>query len=304
MKINVAELLKGCPKGTELDCAMYDNVTLISIDNIEGTIFPIKVRRKDGIHITLTKYGQLANADYAKCVIFPKGKTTWEGFVPPCNFKDGDVIYVRERLSKWVSIFKEDTGDGIATYADYCLSNRRFYGINDDSMVLCQNNRIYEKRFATEEEKQKLFDAIKDNGYRWDAENKTLEELIKPKFKVGDKVRHKNNHNVVFTVTSIEEDSYGCGIATAFWFDNQDDYELAPDKFDITTLKPFESRVLVRSESCKLWKPTIFGCCVEGAHSPYYALGGTCWKYCIPYEGNEHLSGTTDDCDAYYKTWE
>ena len=28
----------------------------------------------------------------AKCVIFPKGKTTWKGFVPPCQFKDGDII--------------------------------------------------------------------------------------------------------------------------------------------------------------------------------------------------------------------
>ena len=28
----------------------------------------------------------------SKCVIFPKGKTTWEGFVPPCKFKDGDIL--------------------------------------------------------------------------------------------------------------------------------------------------------------------------------------------------------------------
>lgn len=24
---------------------------------------------------------------------------------------------------------------------------------------------------------------------------------------------------------------------------------------------------------------------------------------CIPYEGNEHLLGKTDDCDEFYKTW-
>lgn len=36
----------------------------------------------------------------------------------------------------------------------------------------------------------------------------------------------------------------------------------------------------------------------------YYALGETCWRNCIPYEGNEHLSGTTDDCDDFYKNWE
>ena len=41
-------------------------------------------------------------------------------------------------------------------------------------------------RFATEEEKQKLFQAIKDNRYKWNAETKTLEKLVEPRFKVGD----------------------------------------------------------------------------------------------------------------------
>ena len=33
-------------------------------------------------------------------------------------------------------------------------------------------------------------------------------------------------------------------------------------------------------------------------------LKDNCWKQCIPYEGNEHLLGTTDDCDDFYKNWE
>ena len=28
------------------------------------------------------------------------------------------------------------------------------------------------------------------------------------------------------------------------------------------------------------------------------------WNMCIPYEGNEHLHNTTNDCDDYYKNWE
>ena len=57
-KINIAELLKDCPKGMELNCLLYENVTLISADDKEHTIFPIKVRRSDGCQITLTEYGQ------------------------------------------------------------------------------------------------------------------------------------------------------------------------------------------------------------------------------------------------------
>jgi hypothetical protein len=81
----------------------------------------------------------------------------------------------------------------------------------------------------------------------------------------------------------------------------QDNYELVPEKFDISTLVPFESRVLVRQKKDEIWRPAIFGC--YNGHF-YYVLGDVYWKYCIPYEGNEHLCGKTDDCDEYYKTWD
>lgn len=84
-KINVAELLKDCPQGIELDCTMYEDVFFDKITN--DSIFPICIKRIDGALITLTKYGAYANCPYSKCVIFPKGKTTWEGFQRP--FKDG-----------------------------------------------------------------------------------------------------------------------------------------------------------------------------------------------------------------------
>lgn len=253
-KINIAEILKYCPKGMELDCTMFYNVKFDHVDAIGN--YPIAVTiGEERNYNYLTEYGEWNGNDMAKCVIYPKGKTTWEGFVPPCNFKDGDVIYVRERLSKWVSIFKEDTGDGIATYADYCLSSRRFYGINDDSRDLCQNNRIYEKRLATEEEKQKLFKAIKDNGYRWNAETKTLEK------------------------------------------------EEKKDKFDIRTLNPFD-KVLTRDNDSQKWGAELFSFYDNESEDYRFQLVGIVYaRYCIPFVGNEHLLGTTDDCDEYYKTW-
>ena len=89
-KINVAELLKDCPKGMELDCVMYDNVEFVEI--VDSTDYPIVIKTKSGFSTGLTKYGQNVTIDDAKCVIFPKGKTTWEGFIPPRQFKDGDIL--------------------------------------------------------------------------------------------------------------------------------------------------------------------------------------------------------------------
>ena len=300
-KINVAKLLKDCPQNMELDCTMFNKVTLFTVDDREGVVFPITVFREDGIPIVLTKYGQYTDADFAKCVIFPKGKTTWEGFVPPCKFKDGDII----TDSLGTCIFKgEGEFEGTVNY--YCGISNDYFRVKDDK---CNPSGHYgyivNYRLSTEEEKERLFRAIKDNGYQWNAETKTLEKLIQPKFKVGDKVRHKNNHNVVFTITSIEKDSYVCGAKMAFWFDDQDQYELVPNKFNINTLVPFESRVLVRYNKEAKWCPAIWGFYdyEKGLPHRYAIVGGITFAYCIPYEGNEHLLGKTEDCKDFYKTW-
>ena len=55
-KINIAELLKECHRGMELDCAMFDNVYFDKMT--DNKIFPICVKRIDGFPIILTKYGE------------------------------------------------------------------------------------------------------------------------------------------------------------------------------------------------------------------------------------------------------
>ena len=87
-KINIAELLKDCPKGMELDCVMFENVTFEGIKHDE---YPIIVKIKEPpMALSLTKTGGWNLYNSAKCVIFPKGKTTWEGFQRP--FIDGDIL--------------------------------------------------------------------------------------------------------------------------------------------------------------------------------------------------------------------
>ena len=88
-KINIAELLKDCPKGMKLDCAMFDNVTLSAVIDNRDNLFPIKIDIGANRYRYLTKTGGYDIVPESKCVIFPKGKTTWEGFVPPCKFKEG-----------------------------------------------------------------------------------------------------------------------------------------------------------------------------------------------------------------------
>ena len=301
-KINVAELLKDCPTGMELDCAMYDNCTYEGIE--DNGYIDILINTPSG-RIRLTKEGcYIRHDDNAKCIIFPKGKTTWEGFIPPCQFKNGDVIYVKTELFKWVSIFKKDTENIIITYADYDLDRGIYsYGINDNAGFLCHNNEICEKRIATEEEKQKLFQAIKNNGYKWNAETKTLEKLVQPIFEVGNKIEKCGYR---FTIAEVKDDYYLTKCGNKIPFGNQDGFSLVPNKFDITTLKPFD-KVVTKDSIRGVWGANIYSHYDSNSDKPFVCIGWSElneYTYCIPYEGNEHLLGTTDDCDEYYKTWE
>lgn len=254
-KINIAKLLKYCPNGMELDCTMMEG---LEFDGIVDAYFPIRcrVKRPDGGYnvFNFSEYGCWTTDDFAKCVIFPKGKTTWKGFVPPCKFKDGDILTYN--CTAGTSIFIHRNKKGEHTYKTSFYVG---FNVNDRDKLLVYNkytlialNGDSDVRFATEEEKQKLFEAIKENGYKWNVETKTLEKLIE-------------------------------------------------QKFDITTLKPFD-KVLVRDNDEQMWTTDIFSFYNE-KHVYHFMCVGHYTNQCIPYEGNEHLLGTTDDCDEFYKTW-
>jgi hypothetical protein len=381
-KINIAKLLKDCPKGMELDCTCADNVVfdkIIEYDQIKCVIGECRDP------LILDKYGRLLHFCCPKCVIFPKGKTTWEGFQRP--FKDGDVVAVTmipEGI--WIGIFKQYTAMFFESYCslntcvefrntgftDHSLIGLRlateeekeklFKAIKDNgykwnsktntleklpkfkdgdiltnkigSVFIYKGPMYYNKqladfycayrisdkafvpklfkdkhfgdtlecRFASDEEKLKLFDIIKENGYKWNAETKTLEKLIEPKFKVGDRIKYRNGE-IVHRVVQITEDTYVldnlCSIPTSIEYM----YNLVPNKFDISTLKPFD-KVLVRDYNTHNWRCTLYERYLKTENSMRFATIIGHYQQCIPYENNEHLLGTTNDCDDFYKTWE
>lgn len=94
-KINIAKLLKHCPQGMELNCTVWDDVVFVTITWLNDII----IRRNSCVHkhntVTLNEYGCLKEDVDNKCIIFPKNKTTWEGFVPLCKFKGGELQQTR-----------------------------------------------------------------------------------------------------------------------------------------------------------------------------------------------------------------
>ena len=214
-------------------------------------------------------------------------------------FKVGDKVIVKgyEGMGEdeIICVFKTYDGD-IKYKTKNHLDTHYFMG--DSLMKVEKSNK---------EEKQKLFQAIKDNGLKWNPETKTLEKL--PKFKVGDKIKYKKGKNIdgdeqQGVIISITDDTYDVAVTNDMGIfvpiTDQYEWELIPNKFDIANLKPFE-KVLVRQNVNGKWGIDFFGFYTEGY---YYTTGSCIYVQCIPYENNEHLLGKVDDCDECFKTWE
>lgn len=327
-RINVAKILANCPRDMELDCAMFNEVYFDCIEDSINNPYPIRCYRKvddETLNIVrFSEYGAYTLHPDAKCIIFPKSKLTWEGFLPPCKFKDGDIVCTT--LNN-IAIIKEESG---AYYTVYC-------GATDDDFYLYVD--VTPMRLATEEEKKRLLQAIKDNGYKWDAERKCLIEL--PKFKNGDilaagdwvfifKELHTNgsprcycHYDLTLEEFKVDTNSYmayGGDIYLATkeqqdllfskmegagykWNAEKKCLEkLEKERFDISTFKPYD-KVLARFGNNIKWFPAEFGLYNE-ENKLFVLAGGYAARQCIPFEGNEHLRGKRDDCDEFYKTWE
>lgn len=299
-KINIAEILKDCPKGMKLYTTVWGDVEFIKCCDFGTiTIFPISNPYNTSNRKILYSDGKFTLD--GECVLFPsKDQRDWSKFQRP--FKDGDIVTWDDRGSLVACIYKERKNT--AVFNHHIALYKGGLGIVVNGEIALPDDEL---SFASEEEKQQLFDAIEENGYKWNSKTKTLEKLIEPKFKVGDKIKNRvvitNN---VYTIVSIKGLKYFVNMNNEkhnyeIDFEAQDDWELAPHKFDITTLKPFD-KVLVRQCDTEYWKPAFWGRRITSKSYPFITSFGHTTQ-AIPFKNNEWLVGTTEDCDNYYKTW-
>lgn len=99
------------------------------------------------------------------------------------EFKDGDILFATDWINGYIYINKESnpyitacycykvTGGG---YLHICNLKNPYDGTLPSIVI-----KEKEKRFATESEKQQLFDALAKENKRWDAEKKAIVDLPK-----------------------------------------------------------------------------------------------------------------------------
>lgn len=284
--MNIAVFLKDKPKGFPLYSPTFGDVKLEDIDNTY-------------IHVSTEGYGNRCfhhdgkYYDNGECMLFPSKKNRdWSTLITTPIFKKGDVI-VEER-SEIIAIFNDTKIH--SDVIEYCCLLHEFGKliVNTDTGIGYTKNC----RLATKEEKERLYSALVKEGYFWNPQTEVVDKL---KFKIGDTVKNASYEG---RIVSMDTNSYKIGNPKGgyvyYWF--QDKLKSVPDKFDITTLKPFD-KVLVKRHSNAIWTPTFFGWFKQDEEYRFWC-DGQLYRRCIPYnEETKHLIGTTDDCPEFYKTW-
>lgn len=310
--MNIAEILKYCPKGTKLYCTLCGNAELGEITNI-GTIVIRKVVDAISTSYTLDYEGRYSHS--GECVLFPsKDQRDWNKFRLPV--KRGDIMMSDNKAF----IISDEYADAFNN-----AFHRYICGIDTTgTFKVSQLDTYWTSKFyipASEEAKKELFDKMAEAGYKWNADTLELEKL-EPKFKEGDVVSSKKgdlylvlntNNSTVHLLTLLYKD--GNFITYNTFSMTSEDLTLATEeernkfysalvregykynkwqhKFIKQEFKPFD-KVLVRDDTNKEWSIDLFSYYDEENENFPYVCMYIHYRYCIPYEDNEYLLGTTD----------
>jgi hypothetical protein len=174
--LDLTEVLKDCPKGTKFYSSyLGTDVFFIEIDN--NCIKCEYVSQIDFLNSIIQFKKDGSSYPGGECMLFPsKDQRDWLKWHRP--FIDGDILTYTLWNKPTIYIYRENGTHNTSYYAAYSSANNKFYG--DGKGALAKNRD--DLRFATEEEKKKLFNAIKSEGYKWNTETKTLEkEKFDPK---------------------------------------------------------------------------------------------------------------------------
>lgn len=325
-KINIATILKNKPKGTKLYSTVHGKCTF---EAITDEIFKINFcTSKFGLmqagECTLIKFGNMF--DDGECVIFPsKEMQDWSKFA----WKKGDILVSRDKNIHL--IFEKFIDDTYTIFAGkHCYEKdyrneynyeRKFNGFKTEYFTL-ETGDAAQKYLKTVEEKL-------DGKLN----RETLEiEKPQPEFKDGDIVvaEEDNYYDKVIFIATIKDAIVSKALINVRYEDYEVHYNeyrfghnrslrLATDSekqqlfealakenkawdaekkmvVDLKpkwTLKPFD-KVLVRDSKSSEWRANLFS--YKKVNEPYYCVYAG-WNYCIPYEGNEHLLGTTKDVE-------
>ena len=309
--MNIAEILKYCPKGTKLYSTIFGEVTFDKIDIDEK--YPIIVCKLDCMKTSFTEEGHYTDYPTSECVLFPsKDQRDWSKFRLPV--KRGDIMMTTDKRA-FIATGKVDSEGcpsaycGIDTYHNFTI------GTTTNGWTALSYIPV------SEEVKKELFDKMAEAGYKWNANTLELEKM-ESEFKEGNVIKDNKNNLYLIVDTNVRP-KIGCALnqdmkltildkvttlaSIKFTLANEKErnilysalvregyqYDKKQHKLVKQKFKPFD-KVLIRDDINEKWSINLFSYYDEEDQAfPYVCISGR-YEHCIPYEGNEYLLGTTD----------
>ena len=312
-KINIAAILNDKPNDIKLYSPIFGECTFCCVREDTNDIC---VKKYNGVKEFFDSKGLYSIL--GEVMLFPsKEMRDWRKFA----WKKGDLLI---NSCGFQCIFKEWISDDYTKF-NGCYSNSRdgyedVLNAETSNFVKLDDNTAYE---YVKEIERKLGGKLN---------LKTLEIEKQSEFKDGDVLvaEEDNYYDKVIFIAAIKDDIVSKALINVRYKDYEVNYNeyrfgrnrnlrLATDSekkqlFSALTkegkywdtekkqvmdlkehqFKPFE-KVLVRDSYEDEWRASFFSNIREGYAK--YVTTGLVWKFCIPYEGNEHLLGTTNNVE-------
>lgn len=181
-KINIAEILKDCPKGMKLYSPIYGTVELLKVNS--NSTYPIIITIGIDSTGTFTSDGRLYEQFHsAECILFPSREMRdWTKF-----FKRGDVVWSKDNMYAIFEGWANDDYTKFNTTIDFYEFDASF-----DKEVVC-DTALYVK---VSDKGRAMFIANAEKHYKGKYNPDTLQvEPVKPTcpFKPFDKVLVRDN---------------------------------------------------------------------------------------------------------------
>ena len=144
--IDLTEILKDCPKGTEFYSCIYGKVRF---DCLQSCEYPVLIMRGDGLYASFSRVGKYTDAPDSECCLFPsKDQRDWSKFeapwykrdkFDPTTLKAFDKVLVRDEChDRWkCDLFSHRNDDN--SFFPYITANSSYahcIPYNDDTKNL------------------------------------------------------------------------------------------------------------------------------------------------------------------------
>ena len=310
-KLNITEILKDKASGTKLWSSLFGDVYF---DSASANLVTVSH------HKALAKFwrnAKLYDYDEAEPTLFPsKEMRDWSKFA----WKKGDVLtnssgfqiffdkWANEDYTKFLGKIKVLGNSHCYDTANYSLASKEEALEFIKSVEEINNGKLNLENLRIEKSEFKDGDIVVTDTIPSMCYSKCI-FILKGDLYTKDSKAHSyvfynisNNHisfDVVDTLIRDREIRLATNLEKLQLFDiltKEGKYWDAANKQIVDLkeyqFKPFE-KVLVRDSFDDVWRASFFSHIKE--NDGRYVTTCVTWKFCIPYEGNEHLLGTTKD---------